>query len=230
MLWRASEITGYAIEGIDGHVGSIHDLLFSHDDWRLRWLVVDTGKWLPGRKIVVPIHVADKPNAVRKEIVVELSLQQATQSPDIDVSGPVSRQAEATLYQHYGWPPYWDGTPDHADPLRGVHQVLGLHIQATDHAVGHVDDFLVSDDDWSLRYMVADTRNWLPGRKVLVAPRWIGDIHWEKRDVAVKLTREQVRNGPPYDPSVASIVIDPSEEEGLERVDPFPVGSGKPGA
>lgn len=70
--------------------------------------------------------------------------------------------------------------------------------------------------------MVADTRNWLPGRKVLVAPRWIGDIHWDKRDVAVRMTQDQLRNGPAYDPTVAAIVVDPAQEEGLDRMDPFP--------
>jgi hypothetical protein len=54
--------------------------------------------------------------------------------------------------------------------LRSVKEVIGYHIQATDGDIGHVEDFVVDDEVWALRYVVVDTRNWLPGRKVLWYP------------------------------------------------------------
>ena len=49
--------------------------------------------------------------------------------------------------------------------------MIGYHIEATDGEIGHVEDFLVEDSSWAIRYMIVDTRNWWPGRKVLVRSR-----------------------------------------------------------
>ena len=88
-----------------------------------------------------------------------------------------------------------------ADPdLRSVRDTIGHAIAAQDGKVGHVEDFLVDEERWPLRYMVVDTRNWLPGRKVLVAPQWISDIDWAAGRVTVDLSREAVRASPEYDP------------------------------
>ena len=47
--------------------------------------------------------------------------------------------------------------------------LLGYHILATDGEIGHVDDFLVDDVSWRIRYLMIDTSNWIGGRTVLVA-------------------------------------------------------------
>jgi hypothetical protein len=77
--------------------------------------------------------------------------------------------------------------------------VSGYSIQATDGEIGHVDDFLVDDVAWTIRYMIVDTGNWLPGKKVLVSPRWIAHVDWKNSDVYVNLSREAVKTGPEYD-------------------------------
>ncbi len=88
------------------------------------------------------------------------------------------------------------------DPyLRSVHDTLGYHIEATDGDIGHVEDFLIDDMVWRIRYLVIDTRNWLPGRKVLVAPDWIGRVSWGTRRVYVSLMRDAIKAGPAYDPA-----------------------------
>ncbi|MFH2000646.1 MAG: PRC-barrel domain-containing protein, partial [Planctomycetota bacterium] len=91
------------------------------------------------------------------------------------------------------------------DHLRSVHEVTGYHIQTTDDEIGHVEDFIVNDETWIIQYMVVDTRNWLPGKKVLISPAWMDSIDWVERKVSVDLTREQVKDSPEYDPSVPMI-------------------------
>ena len=59
----------------------------------------------------------------------------------------------------------------------------------------------MDDETWSLRYLVVDTRNWLPGKEVLVAPRWISDISWAGLRVSVDLPRETIKQAPEFDPS-----------------------------
>jgi hypothetical protein len=79
--------------------------------------------------------------------------------------------------------------------------VIGYHIQATDGEIGHVEDLIADDDSWVIRYMVVDTRNWLPGRSVLVSPAWIGEVSWASRKVYVDMSRENIRNSPEFDPA-----------------------------
>ena len=89
------------------------------------------------------------------------------------------------------------------DPfLRSVNDTIGYHIAASDGAIGHADDFLIDDEQWRVRYLVVDTRNWWPGRKVIVAPAWIFEVNWKEARVLVNLTRDMIRNSPPYEPTM----------------------------
>ena len=89
------------------------------------------------------------------------------------------------------------------DPhLRSSREVIGYHIQATDDEIGHVEDFIVQDNGWVIRYMVVDTHNWLPGKKVLVATDWIEDVNWAERQVHVGLRRENIEEGPEFEPGM----------------------------
>jgi len=90
--------------------------------------------------------------------------------------------------------------PEGDRSLRSVNDVVGYHIEATDGSIGHIEDFLVDDQTWSLRYCLIDTRNWLPGKKVLIAPQWISRIRWSESSAYVDLTRTSIQNSPEYDP------------------------------
>lgn len=84
--------------------------------------------------------------------------------------------------------------------LRSSANVGGYDIVATDGSIGHVKDFIFDDESWAIRYLVVDTRNWWPGgKKVLIATQWIDKIDWGQSSVAIKLTREQIKNSPAYD-------------------------------
>lgn len=94
------------------------------------------------------------------------------------------------------------GAKEYSDPhLKSSTVVIGYYIHAVDGDIGHVEDFLVDDRSWTIRYMVVDTRNWLPGKKVLVSPEWIERVDWNDSKVYVNMVREQIRNSPEYDPS-----------------------------
>jgi uncharacterized protein YrrD len=85
------------------------------------------------------------------------------------------------------------------DPhLRSTEAVSGQHIEGTDGGVGHVEDFIIDDQTWAIRYLVIDTRNWWPGKKVLLAPKWIEDISWGESKVFVNLSRDHIRRSPEY--------------------------------
>jgi hypothetical protein len=232
MLWNSSLIKNFAIKANDGRLGTVSDILFDDKSWLIRWLVVDTGNWLPGRKVLLPPSVLGHLDGANREFSVRLTKQEVKDSPDIDTDKPVSRQMETDTYDYYGWNPYWNSgvymggygataiiTPPafgvmrrDADQdmavrqrrkedwhLRSVEAVVGYHIHASDGAIGHVEDFLVEDADWSIHYLIADTKNWLGGEKVLISPRSIHDIDWTEKKVDLDVDRQQVKDSPTYD-------------------------------
>ena len=112
-------------------------------------------------------------------------------------AGPALSAADLAREQRWHWE-----AKEREDPhLRSVRAVTGYHIQATDGEIGHVEDFLVDEHYWTIRYMLVDTTNWWPGKKVLVAPAWIGRVDWAESKVHVTLTRAQIKTSPEYDPA-----------------------------
>jgi hypothetical protein len=107
MLWSASVINGYSIAASDGRVGVVSDFLFDDDTWKVRWLVVDTGKWLSGRKVLLPPSILGRIDPEKREFSVEVTMHQVRNCPGIDTDRPVSRQMETNIYDYYGWSPYW---------------------------------------------------------------------------------------------------------------------------
>lgn len=83
--------------------------------------------------------------------------------------------------------------------LRSTQEVASYHIAATDGEIGHVEDFILEDDTWAIRYLAIDTRNWLPGKKVVVSPQWISSIDWAQGKVHINLSRDEIRQSPEYD-------------------------------
>ncbi|PWF48473.1 PRC-barrel domain-containing protein [Massilia glaciei] len=236
MLHSAKELKGLDIVATDGEFGTIDDLYFDDDHWTIRYLVVDTGGWLSGRDVLIPINALLGGDWRNEKIRVGLTKKQIEDSPGIDTDAPVSRQQETSVYQHYGYPYYWAGpyawgemvfpialgeatTPDPdmrcgetgiaqdkppGDPhLRSVKEVAGYKIQATDDSVGHVEDFLIDDRDWSIQLMVVDTKNWLPGKDVLISPRRIDHVSWDEQKVSVNVSRAVIENSPEYEPANA---------------------------
>jgi uncharacterized protein YrrD len=101
------------------------------------------------------------------------------------------------------------------DPnLRSVKEVTGYHIHASDGEIGHVEDLLIEDDDWSIHYFVVDTKNWSPGNRVLISPLFVQSIQWSDRLVNLKINRQKVKDGRAFDPSAK---IDPISKKNIHK-------------
>lgn len=240
-MWTASKIKGYAVAASDDDIGSVSDLLFDDASWVVRWLVVETGNWFEGRKVLLPTSTLGHADPLLHKFSVKLTRQQVKDSPNIDSERPVSRQMETDLYGHYGWYPYWwgyggymggygydygygsfVGSPvlgsgatarsseedaaeaqrNRDDPhLRSIAEVDGYYIHATDGKIGHVEEIMVEEADWSIRYLIVDTKNWWSGQHVLISPRSARDVSWKDRTINLAVDRETVKNSPAYDTS-----------------------------
>jgi uncharacterized protein YrrD len=215
MLRSARSLRDYHVRATDANIGRVKDFLFDSQEWVVRYVVVDTSEWRPGRTILVIPDVVG-PSSVEGQILpVSLTSEQVHSSPDIDVDKPVSRQHEAALFEHYGWFPYWGNgrrgpqesgaeTSEAAGEerhLSSMRRVDGYSIRALDGEIGRVEDFIIEDENWTIRDIVVDTRTWLHGKHVLVAPEWVAGIDEQEKVVSLELSQEEVKESPPYDPN-----------------------------
>ena len=222
MLQGLNRLYGGAVRAVDGDIGGIEDFYFDDDTWTVRYLVVDTGKWLPGRHVLIPLWALQAPEWTQARIPVRLTRDEVKRSPDIDTHKPVSRAAEAAALSYYGYPYYWSGPalwgpmvspgPIAAMPrpvrppapaenerdthLRSCREVTGYHLRARDGEIGHVDDFVIDGETWRIDHLLADTSNWIGGRSILLSPTSIERISLPDRMIHVALTREALARQP----------------------------------
>jgi len=107
MLLVAAALKDYTVEADDGSIGTVSDLLFDDLTWQIRWLVVDTGGWLTGRKVLVHPSAVRGVDYERQTVAMRLTKVQVKGSPPIGSDQPVSRQMQTSLYGYYGWDPLW---------------------------------------------------------------------------------------------------------------------------
>jgi hypothetical protein len=225
MLRSVNELHGYGLHATDGDIGHVDEFYFDDQTWTVRYLVAGTGNWLPGKKVLIsPIAIAEADWGLRK-LNVNLTREQVKNAPGAEEHRPLSRRWEARYHAYYEWPAYWAGAAlwgvaaypsllaeqepewkgdagqnDEDSHLQSTRDVTGYTIHASDGDIGHVADFLVDDKDWAIRYLVVDTRSWLPGKKVLLSPGWIECVKWDDAKVHTHLSCEAIRSSPAYDP------------------------------
>lgn len=218
-LRKLGHLTGYRLQASDGEIGKLKQIYFDDKHWVVRYFVVQTGNWLLGREVLIVPSVVTKVNEESKCLDVDLTCDQIKNSPPKDAALPVSRHYEKEYYRYYGWEPYWSIDPmlgsapvilpaeaiETKEPenphLRSSEEVVSYQIHAQDSEIGHVEDFIVEDPDWVIRYLEIGTRNWLPGKNVLISPAWIQQVDWHKHEVSVKLTAASIQRAPAYDSS-----------------------------
>jgi hypothetical protein len=91
--------------------------------------------------------------------------------------------------------------PDNDPNLRSVNEVMGYAIQARDDEAGHLEDFIVDDLRWTIDYLIVGTRNWLPGKQIMLSPHWVERIDWTTAKIFFGLDQETIKNSPEYDPA-----------------------------
>lgn len=219
-----SKLKGAAIQALDGDIGSVDDFYFDDERWVVRYVLVDTGHWLPGRRVVISIMSLLMPDWEGRRLPVTLTREQVRHSPDLMSHPEVSRTLEAELLSYYGFPFYWAGDAlwgsvaipslaaesavgplpmppgDRADEvhLHSSRDLVGYHLHARDGEIGHVDDMLIDPATWEINGLLVDTSNWIGGRSVVITPSSIGRVDWGGRHVRINLSRETIAAAPEY--------------------------------
>ncbi len=104
MLKRMEQMFGYTVQAMDGNVGKVEDFYFDGCTWQVRYIIVDTGPWLFGRKVLLMPGIVEGVHTLEDVVAVALNQAQVENSPDVDVAKPVSEQQLEELHTYYGWP------------------------------------------------------------------------------------------------------------------------------
>ena len=231
MLNRINQFHGYKLGALDGQIGHVKDFYFDDREWAVRYLVADTGSWMPGRLVLLSPRAFAKPDHDKRVLRVNLTRRQIEGSPSIESHKPVSRQFEQKYHQYYGWPYYWSGDalwgmsgfpiltelpgPFAGEPaiktrakqktgdahLRSANAVKHYKIQAQDGFIGHVSDLVVTDETWAIHDFIVRTGAWLSGKDVLISPSRVKGISWNDSKIIVDLDKEAILRAPLYEES-----------------------------
>jgi sporulation protein YlmC with PRC-barrel domain len=200
MLLNLTSLFGVSILAKDGNIGHVRDVLFDDKSWVIRYFVVETGNQFSGRRVLLSPHSFLQPEWEKRVLPVDLTIEEVRQSPDVDTDLPVYRQQEIAMTLHYGWPAYWtmeasrmtgEESESNGDPnLRSANEILTYKVKTSDGDLGSMDDLVVEDANWFIRFLILSAGNWFEGQKLLVASRWVGSVSWANKEVIVPHSRD----------------------------------------
>lgn len=229
MLRSIKQLYGTKLGAADGDIGHVKDFYFDDQNWAVRYVVADTGAWLPGRKVLLSPQAFCGLDHGGKRLDVKLTRTQIENCPPIDSHKPLSRQYEEDYYRYYGWPYYWQGSglwgmsgfpilelpaaplgdestppvvpePEHADAhLRSTQAVNGYHLQANDGIIGHVCDFMMDDQSWAIRELAIKTGHRLSGQEVRIPVSRIVRFSYDESTLFVDGTGHDIEQSPRHE-------------------------------
>jgi uncharacterized protein YrrD len=229
MLQSINQLYGNKLGATDGEIGQVTDFYFDDKSWTVRYVVADTGSWLPGRQVLISPRAFGKVHHTGKVLPVNLSRKQIEGSPTISSQKTVSRQYEEEYHRYYGWPFYWEGDgllgrsefpilstppkamphkepvganrkPEHTDVhLRSAQAVNGYSIKASNGIMGHVCDFMMDHQSWAICQLVIKTGHRFTGKEVLIPVSKVDRISYEDSTVFVNLTMDAIEHSPASD-------------------------------
>ncbi|MGZ3788182.1 MAG: hypothetical protein ACXVLQ_06640 [Bacteriovorax sp.] len=224
MLQSFKKILNSSLHAKDGKIGHLDDLLFDDVKWTVRYLVVRTGGILNRERVLIsPLGIA-KLDWSNRAVKLNLTQQQIETSPDIDTDQPIFRQMEKKYFDFYNWPYYWDdmgifGIDPRAklnenkskskqsntkqDPhLRSCRIVSGYSIEAENTRVGHVEDFLIEDETWTIQNLLVHKKTLWPNRPKMIDTKSIDSVDWFSRSIELAMTKKEIESSPEFESDI----------------------------
>jgi hypothetical protein len=208
MLFAVSGLLGCSVDATDGRVGEVKDFLFDDQSWKIRWMVVDTGVWLPGRKLLVhpsaidPLDLSPRSDKLpmmsgpeMPVVSVRLTKERIEGGPQTREDDVVTRQMEVRLYEYYGWDPSLGATylrakdvaPD-SSRLKGGQASVGDADDSHLRGVVSVKGYHVHATDGDIGHVetfIADDVNWDIRYLVIATRNWLPGTHVQLAPFAV---------------------------------------------
>jgi hypothetical protein len=223
MQRNINSLTGYSMVATDGEIGNIIEFYFDDETWFLRYMVLKTGDWLSGRKILISPDALKKTSWKTGLFSVNITKEQIRDSPVINTDKPVYRTQEIELYAHYDWERDWGnqfyegGSMGKSNPLpvrdteilsaaekadirlndslhlRSTAKILNFRIHGADGEIGSLVDLVMDDQSWQILFLIVEIQH-LPGeKKTLIAIAHIQHIDWDKAIIFLSITASAVK-------------------------------------
>lgn len=221
MLRGLRNLRGWTIDGSDRRdAGIVEDFYLDDNQWRIRYLVVNVGRWGALQEILISPRAVNRIDPAETRFAASLTRAQIEQAPGADTRRPMARRYEREYASHFGYPTFWPSTgkvgearptlaqqaaelaarvapaDDEEAHLRSAQELIGYRVQAIDGESGHLEDFF-ADEAWVVRYFTVHTGHWL-GRTVLLPCEKIRSIDWAHQLVHVDLLRDDIGRSPAY--------------------------------
>lgn len=220
------KILGFTIRTIDGEYGTVSDVLFSHEDHVIRYLVVDPQKWNPlSRKVLIsPISVYYI-NIDAEEVCLSIDIEKIKAAPGIEEHETVSRHFESELYRYYGYGYYWMGAdlwgmssdpallrphnvldqsaPDILEsdiPLRSINEVCGYLVKTDDDKHHQMADYIFNTKSWKISFAAVDAQNgMIATERCLIKVDAIEEYNWHQQLITLQISSHQLLGNPHFE-------------------------------
>jgi hypothetical protein len=221
MLLSTLALKEYRIEAQDGDIGSADTFYYEDRQWLIRYIVCDATRVFKRYALIPPLALS-RTDDCNKVLCVDASMETIKNSPHVNVARPISRDHQHILDRYYSWhittpnelsEPFFE-VPFVDTSVHSGQETLGCRLKAREGELATVDDFIIDDDSWSLRYLVLQAGLWLPGKKFLLDPRWIDEISWSEKRLFAEVSAEKIRSSPEYE---TGTVISPEYERSVQE-------------
>ena len=195
MLYEAKTLKGYKLHSLDGQAGKVKEFYFDDHQWKIRFLVAETGNWLIGKQVLISEDALGAVNKEEQYININLTSKQIEDSPSLESARqtyPNLIIEQMDMSESYQGKAPWD------PQIRSTYDSSGSKIDAMDGELGSIDDFIIDDKTWEIRYLIVNAKNWWPDKKILVTPKWSERVNWAESNMFINLPRETFKRAKEY--------------------------------
>jgi hypothetical protein len=110
-LRSTRDVSGHHIQAIDGEIGHVADFIVDDETWAIRYLVIDTNNWWPGKEVLLSPRWIERVSWEDSKVYVNLSREAIQQAPEYTEDSLLTRDYEEELHRHYDHKGYWLDEP-----------------------------------------------------------------------------------------------------------------------
>src|SRR5919109_4203177 len=96
--FAGTDLTGFKVEATDGEIGKIDE---ATNEAGSSYLVVDTGPWIFGKKVMLPAGIIDRVDFDDERVFVTLTKDEIKSAPEFDETGYQDEEYRTRLGEYY---------------------------------------------------------------------------------------------------------------------------------
>jgi sporulation protein YlmC with PRC-barrel domain len=146
MMRSLSDLRKTTIRATDQNLGSVRDAYFDDRNWIVPYVVVES-QARPSRGVLLTPATLESSESNPSIFRVGLATKEIADDPEACEIG--------------------------APHLRALSSLIGYTVRSEDGEIGHVEDVLVDDRDWAIRYLLVNAEKWCPDKGIVVSPEWL---------------------------------------------------------